>query len=355
MDFLLRIKYLASDFALYLIIDFIAAILFLFIFYKIFKSKASERKKKLLLSLVFVFIVFVSAFSAFEAYFRFIYDKSDGLGFLRVNSKWQERHVIYNGYFYRDRDFAVAKLVGVKRIGVIGDSITFGGGIENVNDRFSNLLEKKLTDAGYKVEVYNLGKPGYDTDGEIAEYQKVKNLDFDIIVWEYFLNDIQPKDKSTGSPIIQRASKKGTIVTFVSNKSYFFDFLYWRLASRWQKTLIELRNADLARYQDAPTLDNHQKQITGFIKSVRDENRKVVVIIFPLLAFLGPDYPADEIHHQMANFFKDNGAEVIDLLDYLKGKNDKELWASQFDSHPNEFVHALAAQKLFEAVIPLLK
>ena len=57
----------------------------------------------------------------------------------------------------------------------------------------------------------------------------------------------------------------------------------------------------------------------------------------------------------MANFFEDNGAEVIDLLDYLKDKNGRDLWASQFDSHPNEFVHRLAADKLFDKVKPLFR
>ncbi|OGD88967.1 hypothetical protein A2693_00950 [Candidatus Curtissbacteria bacterium RIFCSPHIGHO2_01_FULL_40_12] len=350
-----HLSYFLSDFSLYLVVNFVLFCLSLFFIYKIFKSKASERKKKLLLSLVFVFFVLVLAFSVFEAYFRYVYDESDGLGYLKVNSKWHQRHVIYNAYFYRDRDFTVEKKEGVKRIGVIGDSIAFGGGIKNVNDRFSNLLEKKLKDSGYKVEVYDLGKPGYDTEGEIAEYQKVKNLDFDIIIWEYFLNDVQPQEKSTGTPIIARNSQTANFVQFFSDKSYFFDFIFWRLSTRYQKTFEQLKTADLAQYEDQNILNHHKLIIADFLKELNLENKKVVVIIFPLLAFLGPDYPAGEIHNQMANFFEDNGAEVIDLLDYLKDKNGRDLWASQFDSHPNEFVHRLAADKLFDKVKPLFR
>lgn len=353
--FLPNFKYFFSDFAPYLVFNALAFLLLLFLIYKVFKSKFPKYKKNLSLLLIFAIFILVIIYTFSEAYFRFVYDKSDGLSFLRVNSKWQARHVIHNNYFYRDRDFTTQKEEGVKRIGVVGDSITFGGGIKKVEDRFSNLLEKKLTDALYKVEVYNLGKPGYDTDGEIAEYQKVKNLNFDVVVWEYFLNDIQPKDKSTGTPILVRESKKGEIVTFLSNRSYFFDFLYWRMASKWQKTLLELKNADLARYSDRETLENHKMQISQFIEDLNRENKKVVVIIFPLLAFLGPDYPANDIHKDMGEFFQSKGVEVIDLLDYLKGKNGKDFWASEFDSHPNENVHKLAAEKLFEAVRPLLK
>lgn len=355
MDFLLRLKYLVWDFALYFLIDFITVILFSFFVYKIFKSKAPEVKKKLLLSLVFIFLVFVLAFSGFEAYFRYVYDESDGLGYLKVNSKWHQRHVIFNAYFYRDRDFTIQKQEGVKRIGVLGDSITFGGGIENVNDRFSNLLEKKLKDSGYKVEVYNLGKPGYDTEGEIAEYQKVKNLDFDIIIWEFFLNDIQPEGKSTGTPIIAKNSQTANFVQFFSDKSYFFDFIFWRLSTRYQKTFEQLKNADLAQYEDQNILNHHKLIIADFLRELNLENKKVIVVIFPFINLLGPSYPAGDIHQMISSYFKDNEVEVVDLLEDLKNEDPKSLIASRFDAHPNEEVHTLVADKLYEKVIKLLK
>ena len=139
-----RISYFLKDFGFFLILIFASFAFFLLAIYKIFKSKTSERKKKLLSSLTFLFLIFILTFSAFEAYFRYIYDEPDGLGFLLVNNKWQERHVVYNNYFFRDRDFNPVKREGTTRIGVLGDSVAFGGGIENVNDRFSNILERKL-------------------------------------------------------------------------------------------------------------------------------------------------------------------------------------------------------------------
>lgn len=350
-----RLGYFLGDFSGYLIFTCLLLLATPFVYYLIIKSALSEKQKKLFLSFAtFIFLIWIT-FTISEAYFRYIYDVSDGLGFLRVNQKWQQRHVVYNSYFFRDQDFKIEKTEGITRIGVLGDSITFGGGIENVQDRFSNILERKLKDAGYSIEVYNLGKPGYDTEAEIQEYQKVKDLNFDIIIWEYFLNDIQPKGKSTGTDILDKASQKGKVVTFLSNKSYFFDYFYWRLASRWQRTLLDLRTADLARYQDKEILAYHQKQIFDFIENIKKDNTKVVVIIFPLFAFLGPQYPAYDVHQLMDDYFRAQEVAVIDMLDYLKGKNGRDLWASEFDSHPNEAVHALAAEKLFEKISPLLK
>jgi len=58
----------------------------------------------------------------------------------------------------------------------------------------------------------------------------------------------------------------------------------------------------------------------------------------------------------MDKIFAVDGANVvIDMLPYLKGKKASELVVGHYDSHPNEFVHNLAAEKLYDAIIPLLE
>ena len=294
--------------------------------------------------------------SAFEAYFRYIYDQSDGLGYLKVNKKWHQRHVITNTYFTRDRDFKTGKESDVTRIGVMGDSIAFGGGIENVNDRFSNILENNFKSQGKKVEVYNFAKLGYDTQGEIDDYYKnFKQLNPDIIIWQYFLNDIQPLGKSTGTLIISQNSQTSKLVKFLSDRSYFLDFIYWRFSTRYKKTFEQLKNADLSQYNNEPVLSQHQKQITDFVDSLKREKQKIIVVIFPFVHLL-PDYPAKGTHTRMQEVFKESGVDaVIDLLVDLETKQAKDLIASRFDSHPNELVHQIAADRLFEIIVPLLK
>lgn len=352
---LVHFIYFLKDFSAYLILLLTSFLLFIFGVYLVFKSNINTFKKKIILGSIFTIFISIIMFSSLEAYFRFIYDQSDGLGFLKVNQRWQARHVVYNSYFFRDRDFNPIKKEGTIRIGVLGDSITFGGGIENIEDRFSNILERNLRNAGYNVEVYNLGKPGYDTEGEIQVYNSVKNLNFDIIIWEYFLNDIQPLQNSTGTPIIAKGSKKDKIAEFLSNKSYFFDFLYWRINSKYRKIFSDLKTADMIRYQDEQRLSQHKEEIADFIKDLKNDNKKVITIIFPFVYFMGPNYPAVEIHNLMDNVFRENGVETIDLLDDLKDKNSKDLIAGTFDSHPNEMVHKLAAERLLEKLPTFLK
>ena len=350
-----RVSYFLADFFLYEIIIVFLFFFGLFAIYKVYKSSFSEKKQKLYLLAIFTFIILIFTFSAFEFYFRYVYDESDGLGFLKVNERWHKRHVVYNNYFFRDRDFNSIKRERVVRIGVFGDSVAFGEGIKNVNNRFSNILEQKLQNAGFKVEVYNLGSSGYDTEGEIEQYQRVKQLNFDIIIWQYLLNDIQPLEKSTGTPIISQNSQTSKLVKFLSNRSYFLDFIYWRFSTRYQKTFEQLKNADLAQYNNEPVFSQHQKQIADFVDSLKREKQKIIVVIFPFVHLL-PDYPAKGTHTRMQEVFKESGVDaVIDLLADLETKQAQDLIASRFDPHPNEYVHQIAADRLFEIIVPLLK
>ena len=192
------------------------------------------QKKQTFIIIAFFFLSIVLIYSGFEAYFRYRFDESDSLGFLNVTQKWYGRHVVYNNYQYRDnKDYSLQKTPGTVRIGVIGDSNTFGYGIKNVNNRFSNILEDKLNKDGYKVEVYNFGVPGLDTWNEILEYEKRdKQLNPDIVVWQYFPNDIEAT-RSAGTIALQTAGNEiNPIIKLISDHSYFFNYVYWRLVSR---------------------------------------------------------------------------------------------------------------------------
>ncbi len=132
------------------------------------------------------------------------------------------------------------------------------------------------------------------------------------------------------------------------------DFLYWRFSSVYNKTILALRTADVNQYKNPFVLERHKQDISGFIKSLKSENKKIVVVMFPSIMLLGENYPVftNEI---IFNHFKENETEVVNLYDFLKELNSKDLRAGNFDTHPNEIVHTLAADKLFEKIKPMLE
>lgn len=65
--------------------------------------------------------------------------------------------VVNNRYGFRERDFIVPKPDGLRRIMVIGDSLTWGAGLRP-EERYTAVMERELPG----VEVLNFGAPGGD-------------------------------------------------------------------------------------------------------------------------------------------------------------------------------------------------
>jgi hypothetical protein len=95
-----------------------------------------------------------------------------------------------NSHGFRGPEIAVKKPAGVKRIAVIGDSITFGNNLPPGHE-YPAQLQQLFDDENKNVEVLNLGLGGYDTLQEVATLEEV-GLQFspDVVVLGYCINDI---------------------------------------------------------------------------------------------------------------------------------------------------------------------
>jgi len=100
------------------------------------------------------------------------------------------REMVINSHGFRDRERALEKPPGTRRIVVIGDSITFAGSMETPF-RFTEQLEAQLRAAGQSVEVLNLGVGGYDTLDEVAVLEQTGlAFDPDLVLLVFCINDL---------------------------------------------------------------------------------------------------------------------------------------------------------------------
>ena len=94
-------------------------------------------------------------------------------------------NVKHNSLGFRDSEYEFERQAGIKRIVVLGDSFTWGWGV-NKEDIYTEKLETSLE----KTEVINMGVPGY---GIAREYLLLNRyaLKFkpDIVIVSFFLDD----------------------------------------------------------------------------------------------------------------------------------------------------------------------
>jgi len=98
---------------------------------------------------------------------------------------------------FRDREYLIDKPNNTFRIVVLGDSVTFGQGVE-LNETYPKILEKKLNalNNGINYEVLNFGVPGYNTIEEVEMY-KNKGVKYnpDMIIIGFVHNDAENRTR----------------------------------------------------------------------------------------------------------------------------------------------------------------
>jgi lysophospholipase L1-like esterase len=108
----------------------------------------------------------------------------------RERSHWS---VHTNAHGFRSPDWSPAPAPGTVRIAVLGDSSTFGWGVEGFEaypERLQGALARRWHVDPARVEVLNLGVPGYSTfQGRVLLARTALTLAPDLVVWSYLSND----------------------------------------------------------------------------------------------------------------------------------------------------------------------
>jgi len=95
-----------------------------------------------------------------------------------------------NRFGARGPDFAVPAEPGVLRIAAVGDSFTFGQGVEE-DEAFGQVMARALQARGIPAEVLNFGVPGHSTPQEVALVRhKVLATQPDVVLLHVFVNDL---------------------------------------------------------------------------------------------------------------------------------------------------------------------
>lgn len=95
-----------------------------------------------------------------------------------------------NSFGIRDKEYSLEKPTGTYRIFVVGDSYTFGWGVDN-EDIYTEVLEERLNgNGGGKYEVFNLGINGIGTDLKYLRLLQYSDYSPDLVILHVVQNDI---------------------------------------------------------------------------------------------------------------------------------------------------------------------
>ena len=292
-----------------------------------------------------------------ELGFALLYDTTDSFDMTNVSRRWFKVHVDPDvrvlefanetGIQYRSAsDVVLNPSSSVRHVCFLGDSFTFGHGVADVADRFSDRVGLWINrkESG-PSEVSNLAWPGTDLLWAEAILKNSFGLDagIDDAVYVLCLNDIEAFHDPTmsKSSSLSRFEPPG----FFFRETYFFNWLYFRTQSLFQPQTRSYYSFVKEYYEGDPWL-RFRDTLARTSMLCREHSCRFRVAIFPFLHNLGPDYPFREIHHQIKADCEQLGIDCLDLDPALSAHFDERLTVNPFDAHPNERAHEIAAEAL---------
>lgn len=255
-----------------------------------------------------------------------------------------------NSWGFRERQFDLEKGIGVHRIAVVGDSFTFGQGVDE-GARFSNLIGQRLSGREGKYEVLNFGRAGAETVDHVKFLaHPVLPADPNFVLLQWFVNDVEGTDKS-GRPRPRPLLPVPALVAKLRPTSA----LFYLLNGQWvalQAQLGWMGSYEVymrERFGDphSPSSVAAREALKQFLGACRQRRVSVGMVVF------GDSYG----HPSLLDFLVDRvlalcAEEAITCVDarpsFAPYADSRQLWANRLDPHPGPLAHRLVADRLLE-------
>ena len=260
----------------------------------------------------------------------------------------------YNSLQFRDREPG-PKRRGVRRVVVIGDSFTEGQGVKE-RDVYPRALERALNTGAGRWEVLNFGHRGADFPVLRETFERVLELDPDVVVYGMMLNDCEQSAEFRA-----RHRRVSDHVTGRSRQSHPAGHRAFGLRTatfvRHRLERVRLHRDTTAWYNELyaePNLEGWtrtQEHLNAMNRQMRLRGGHFLLATWPVLTGLeDDDYPFQEVHDTVGRFCHAAGIPWLDLLPALEGRHESELWVHSLDAHPNQLAHGLVGHRLAPTV-----
>jgi lysophospholipase L1-like esterase len=236
------------------------------------------------------------------------------------------------------------------RIVIIGDSFTWGNGLEEP-ERTSNVLGEAL---GPKYEVFNFGLPGDNMPEHLAVLARALTVKPDYVLLQLYINDFETRE-------MQRPRPHPLLPASLDRRLGESSILYDQMRDQWVhlQEVLGLTESYVSymaknlRDPNAPNAREAYGNLRQFFENARAAGVPTGAFLFPAtdaLGAYGRSYPFGYLHEGVKRVCEEEHVRCLDLFPTFSTFADpRSLWVSPFDAHPN----AMAAKRAAFAVLQM--
>jgi len=258
-----------------------------------------------------------------------------------------------NSEGFRDREWTVAKPPGTRRVIVLGDSITAGSKVSDVDDVYPRVLERLLdaSDPNFDWEVMNMGVGGYHTLQEV-ETLRVRGLRYspDYVLVGFAINDFNPNADGMvyqmllfSNPDIDPEQIDRSLLGRILEKTRLGYVVYHRLSLLFGPDRSGASYAD--RFLNGRSTVEVGLELLS--KLQREFGFESLIFVVPGLDRSFDEYRHQAVHDRLAQTLRSfPDLQSIDLLPDLAQREPHARLLATDGFHPNPRGHAMIAELL---------
>lgn len=266
---------------------------------------------------------------------------------LRPGASNATRYFNSQGFSMPERP--LQKPPGLRRVVVVGDSVTQGVGAMRTSDAWPNQLDQLLSAATTgRVEVWNCGTGGYNVD-QVAILLKavVTNFAPDAILYGFCFNDYWgPNFYLQG----QAAMPSGMLGAGATSMNLLDRLKQLRTAQQAKIVYDDLHYAArgyLPVFVDSKTATPAWLSMKDRIVEMRDfcatQGWPFGVVITPMPQFVFADDSRNRALHDLRGCFASNGIPFVDVTPAMRARKEDGLFVAH-DNHPNATGYTVIAK-----------
>jgi lysophospholipase L1-like esterase len=319
----------------------------------------NEVKKLWIILAMILFFIFTCTLICGEIYFRY----AGTLTWFEYYSKDRLKHykpmseVKLNSIGLRDEEYDHPKTANIFRILILGDSFTYGYGVNNRNDLFCKIMEKRLNDeailgSDIKIEVLNGGGENKITGDWLELFKKVIiSFQPDIVVAVFTYRDAAPpKIAHITFRELQKELAQRNQQSWFYRHSAFYRFCKnsidgYEISQRFANVC---QSMFIGSKEETAEWENAKKNLITIRDLAKKNDMPFYLVIFPALIKLNENHSFFPIINIIKEFADKNGIECFSLFEAFRGQHGPSLWVSKYDQHPNEKGHKITSNALFD-------